>query len=308
MLHQEIIDLTISDDEEEFFTAVEGGADDQEALPHTNKKALLLGMVFSDEQSPRRGQEYRDRVRCEALERLGYDVYTLDDKHDEGSISSGRHCCANFAVERRMMKSVAAKWGEDIVFDDIILDYFFSPVGWARTRWSQTLFTGTLPSIAKNGLLKKGGKVLLPNLSYTDEALKEFEHLLEPYYNITTINDPKENVLYLATESVTADLLKCPDNITNETQIKPLLNHSENPFYVLQLRQDVGTPVSAPTSPRDDSDNIDYFQDDKRIQEECFTEPAIGGYNESVSVASEVKEKKRKWKSLLIMKRNNENK
>ena len=86
-----------------------------------------MGMVFSEVQSPRRGQEYRDRVRCEGLEKHGYDVYTLDDKHDDVAISSGRHCTANFTSERRMMKSIDSKWGS-IVFDDIMLDYFFSPV------------------------------------------------------------------------------------------------------------------------------------------------------------------------------------
>ena len=44
---------------------------------------LLLGMVFSNEQYPNGGQEFRDRVRCEALENLGFNVFTVDDKHDD---------------------------------------------------------------------------------------------------------------------------------------------------------------------------------------------------------------------------------
>lgn len=43
---------------------------------------LLLGMVYSVENDPRTGQMFRDRVRCEAMERLGYNVKTMDDKHD----------------------------------------------------------------------------------------------------------------------------------------------------------------------------------------------------------------------------------
>lgn len=48
------------------------------------KSALLLGVVFSKEQNPSRGQGFRDRVRCEALEKEngGYVVHTLDNKHD----------------------------------------------------------------------------------------------------------------------------------------------------------------------------------------------------------------------------------
>ena len=46
------------------------------------KTALLLGMVYSNEKDPITGQMFRDRVRCEAMEKLGYVVKTLDDKHD----------------------------------------------------------------------------------------------------------------------------------------------------------------------------------------------------------------------------------
>ena len=45
-------------------------------------KVLLLGMVYSNEMNPLTGQMFRDRVRCVALEELGYEVKTLDDKHD----------------------------------------------------------------------------------------------------------------------------------------------------------------------------------------------------------------------------------
>lgn len=48
-----------------------------------SKKILLLGMYYSKEYNPSRGQGYRDRIRCEALENDGYIVETLDNKHDE---------------------------------------------------------------------------------------------------------------------------------------------------------------------------------------------------------------------------------
>jgi len=103
-------------------------------MPRTShrcsKKALLLGMVYSEEHEPKRGQEFRDRVRCESVEEnCGYDVYTLDDKHDDESYCvAGKHCKANFADARRMNASIHSKFGYDISFDVIILDYFFSPV------------------------------------------------------------------------------------------------------------------------------------------------------------------------------------
>lgn len=94
--------------------------------------ALLLGVVFATEQRAKRGQEYRDRVRCEAMEKIGYNVRTLDNKHSDVGLE--KHCTANFSDTRRMMKSMEAKWhGEK--FDHIILDYFFSPVrGFASTH------------------------------------------------------------------------------------------------------------------------------------------------------------------------------
>ena len=91
---------------------------------------LLLGMVYSEELEPKRGQEFRDRVRCLALELMGNSVKTLDNKHEDTEISSGKHCRANFADARRMLKSMRTKWGDEIEFDSIILEYFFSPVSY----------------------------------------------------------------------------------------------------------------------------------------------------------------------------------
>lgn len=94
-------------------------------------KALLLGMVYSLEQTPKRGQEFRDRVRCESLEKNGHEVYTLDNKHGDSmgsKVKSGRHCTTNFSDTRRMIRSMKDAWGADVRFSYIILDYFFSPV------------------------------------------------------------------------------------------------------------------------------------------------------------------------------------
>jgi len=96
--------------------------------------ALLLGMVFSEEMEPKRGQEYRDRVRCEAMESLGYSVFTLDNKHDEDAIATGKHCTANFADARRMFKSIRDRFGPRKSFELVILDYFFCPVNACNTH------------------------------------------------------------------------------------------------------------------------------------------------------------------------------
>jgi gas vesicle protein len=91
----------------------------------SSSTTLLLGMVYSNEHAPKRGQEYRDRVRCDALHGLGYDVKTLDNKHSDANLAN--HCTANFADTRRMIKSMQRKWN-DLSFEHVFLDYFMSPV------------------------------------------------------------------------------------------------------------------------------------------------------------------------------------
>ncbi len=97
--------------------------------PINENNILLLGMVYAHQaMEPKRGQEFRDRVRCEELEKNGYNIYTLDDKHDDSTIDE--HCRANFADTRRMMQAIKTKW-TGVNFQHVILDYFFSPVSYS---------------------------------------------------------------------------------------------------------------------------------------------------------------------------------
>lgn len=125
-----------------------------------SEKVLLLGMVYSTEKDPKTGQMFRDRVRCEAMENLGYDVKTLDDKHDGSDaqyVRLGKHCETNFANQRRMIKAMQQAWGSDICFDQIILDYFFCPAGYVNMRWAEKFFQETLPVIAQKDILSPNG-------------------------------------------------------------------------------------------------------------------------------------------------------
>lgn len=97
----------------------------QQSKMKNDKNCLLLGMVYSTELRSKRGQEYRDRVRCVALEKKGYKVKTLDNKHSDDLLPL--HCTANFSDTRRMMKAMESKWENDC-YQHVILDYFFSPV------------------------------------------------------------------------------------------------------------------------------------------------------------------------------------
>ena len=85
------------------------------------KNALLLGMVYSKDMNPSRGQPFRDRVRCEALETLGgFTVYTLDHQHPSSDGKEGRHCCTDFSNPRRMAIVMQETWGNALKFDLII--------------------------------------------------------------------------------------------------------------------------------------------------------------------------------------------
>ena len=96
---------------------------------HSNKDCiLLLGMVHSSYDKFKRGQEIRDKIRCESLISMGFKIRTIDDKHSDAHIQN--HCKCNFNDPRRLLLSVKKKWGDEgkIQYRHIILDYFFSPV------------------------------------------------------------------------------------------------------------------------------------------------------------------------------------
>jgi hypothetical protein len=199
-------------------------------------RALLLGMVYSKEVPPKRGQMFRDRVRCQAMEKHGYIVSTLDDKHEENSAEDLKHCRSNFANANRMWRNILSVWSsggargvrtdEDIIattYDTVILDYFFSPAGWVNTRWTEKFFSETLPLLVERGMLKSTGSVWLPHLDHVDAMLQKFSHILCQHYTWTIEEDPVANPLFKATDDVSDELLRCPDNLTNDTQIMPLM-------------------------------------------------------------------------------------
>ena len=140
-----------------------------------------------------------------------------------------------------MMSSINRIWSDSDVlkdkFNTIILDYFFSPAGWARERWTDPFFEKTLPLFAKSDLLAEDGAIWLPHLEVVDELLEQYSNNIEQYYDIVYVNNPKENPLYKATENVTSTLRECPDNLTNETQMKPYFDFSDYPFICLQRKK-----------------------------------------------------------------------
>jgi hypothetical protein len=100
------------------------------------EEVLVLGLVRSIKWNlfkgePNRGQEFRDGCRADALQRTGYNVRSLDNKHQEVvPFGEDIHCTANFADARRMSKALKSSFGDNQEYDHVILDYFFSPVSY----------------------------------------------------------------------------------------------------------------------------------------------------------------------------------
>jgi len=199
----------------------------------SQENVLLLGMVFSNELMPSIGQEFRDRVRCEALESLGYSVKTLDNKHLDTSMAHGKHCRTDFTCSRRMFKAMQSKWGS-FQLDHVILDYFFSPAGWAATRWTDGLFKDTMVQLAQQNVLSPGGKIWLPNLQCIRESIDKFRPALDEYYTVHPVMDPSQNPLYVASENANDELLRCPDGgVVNQQAMQPILSQASFPFFAL---------------------------------------------------------------------------
>lgn len=77
----------------------------------------------------------------------------------------------------------------------------------------------------------------LPNLSCVKDSLKVFGKVLAEHYTWHLEPNPSKNPLYDATDFVTAELRRCPDLLTNETQIAPLNKYSDTPFFVLRAKK-----------------------------------------------------------------------
>ena len=106
--------------------------------------------------------------------------------------------------------------------------------------------------LAENNLLKKGGKLWLPNLDCVQCSLDEFSSEITKYFEIERVEDPMKNPLYAATENVEDELLRCPDALTNETQIRPLLIYSKAPFLALCRRDEPLVRVTNCVTPSKD--------------------------------------------------------
>jgi hypothetical protein len=210
------------------------------SLDKKSSNTLLLGMFyskFSKKNLTWSCQMPRDRIRCLALEKhMNMNIFTLDNKHSTDEGMTNKHCQANFSDPKRLSIDLEKLWSNNhkkIEFDNICLDYFFSPQGWAGDRWTNKFFTGTIPFFATNGWLKLNGSIWLPNIKYVSEKILEHEEILSKYFLIEFTSDPSQNPLFKATDLCKKELESCIDIVTNDNELPKLLVASKFPFVKL---------------------------------------------------------------------------
>ena len=103
------------------------------------QKILLMGMVSAIVRKVQNGQEYRDSIRIKYFPK-SYEVFTVDHKHTEQQrycnriknklvysfVNLPNHLNCTYE-SKRFTSALRSRFG-DITFDQIHLDYFFSPV------------------------------------------------------------------------------------------------------------------------------------------------------------------------------------
>lgn len=68
-------------------------------------------------------------------------------------------------------------------------------------------------------------------MRYVDEMITKYSSILKKHYEWHLSSTPNENPLFSATDIANSELIRCPDNMTNSSQFKYLL---EYPFYIFQ--------------------------------------------------------------------------
>lgn len=218
------------------------------------KKVLLLGMVKAEEYRTNvMGQEGRDRTRIDAMEKQRWDAFTADNKHPQiqkrlervktknstklVSLDTNlpQHCDTDFA-NKRFFTDLRTRFGPKIKFDTVILDYFFSPMGYVQERWLDEFFMKTLPKLVTEDMLDPGSCVWLPHIDYTAKKLEQFSYQIDQLYVVDNVEDPNMNPLFYATglPETEARLLQFPEKLVNENQLNVL--DKDSPFISLTSR------------------------------------------------------------------------
>ena len=173
---------------------------------------LLIGMCYysdwvaSDDTFPKDLQlsMRRNRIRCKALQSLGYNVFTIDRCYPTEAVKA-RHIHFRPDYDEHLADRIVRIF-KGRCFQHIILDDWLDP-SWAQKSFLVDFLIETLPRLRRKLSLAKSGKIWLPNTDYVKGILKIADNKLKSNHFIwEEISESLENPLYKATLSVQKDL------------------------------------------------------------------------------------------------------
>ena len=216
-------------------------------------KFLFLGTAFYIPELTGEnicGQTYRDTVRLKSVEdNIGGESYSFDDKHDPEFCMDGRHCNGSFNEIRYMFETESCRrFFEDLIFDEIHLDYLFSPSGFIQEKWGPKFFSCTIPHLKE--YLTENGSIWLPAFHHVYTSLMSNEENYYPIYNIEIIRNPFESALFAATSIVEDTLENHIDHQSNRTAI----SYFYDPVYFFKLTKKANGDINL-TESDSDSEN-----------------------------------------------------
>lgn len=206
--------------------------------PVSKGRMLCFGMFYCNvkflPKNGNYGQYHRDLMRIKQLEKLGYKVETVDDKHkaeDAGKhavilhLSSHQYTLVQWKhvqVKCDSMRHFATAFFEHyeanlhLRYDHMVLDYNFSPQAYNDT-WNNFI-TGVLPHLVNTGILSTSGSIWLPGWQGIIEILAKETSIQDLYdvYWVDKINYP----LWVASENALPILIGM--GVTSfDNQLKP---------------------------------------------------------------------------------------
>ena len=150
----------------------------------------------------------RDLARCVATENVCMmDVYTVSQ--EKGALyRDDRHLYANF--NRPLFVKSLKRAFADVIFDQIILDYFWIPSGWDEYHWKSSFFRTVLPGFVEGGVLAQDGAIYLPFCLHCFKEVLAAKEILLKYFNISFLlkNDLHRNSLWKGTQDIEARVMQ----------------------------------------------------------------------------------------------------
>ena len=139
----------------------------------------------------------------------------MDDKHasDGAYVVPGRHCHGSFTDFRRSEGGLRQLEDGHLPFQRIMLDYYFAPSAWAETRWTQSLFSETIPRLAYYEHLASNGEIWLPHNQTTTTLIgtELTNAALHRYYHCELKTELTRQPLVQATAQVAEQMDQAKD-------------------------------------------------------------------------------------------------